>query len=236
MIPYFPEPVWQVGPARIHAVNLLVALGAAAGGAVVLSRGRRAGISREEMFRFCFAIYAGGIAGAFLVWNPLLVSRPAGWSFGGFLGALAGAICYCRLAGWDRRESLRRMDLAVYGAPVGVMLGRLGCTLAHHHRGAPAEGWLGVQFPEGPRYDLGFLEFLFLGALSLGFAVLGRREHRPGFFLALFPIAYGGYRIFQDTLRNDEGVRYAPGAVMILFGVAVAGMAREHARGAAQHS
>ena len=226
MIPYTPEPVYMLGSREIRPMAVLVVAGILAGGAVVLARARRTGLDTEEAFRFCFSIYAGGIAGAFLIWNPLLIGKPGGWSLGGLMGALLGALVYCRSARWSAGQCLDKVDLAVYAAPLAVMFGRLGCTIAHHHRGIPSSNWLAVDFPEGPRYDLGLIEFLFLVALTIVFFALGRTPLMPGFFVAAFSISYGMFRMFLDTLRNDSGARYYPGAVAVMIGLVAIALSR----------
>jgi phosphatidylglycerol:prolipoprotein diacylglycerol transferase len=226
MIPYTPEPVFHVGSREIHLGTVLVVLGILVGGAVVLWRARRSGVETEEAFRFSFSIYAGGMAGAYLIWNPLLTGKPGAWSFGGFLGAFLGALAYCVVARWPLVRSLERMDLAVFAAPIAAMFGRLGCTVAHHHRGIVSSSWLAVDFPEGPRYDLGLLEFLFLFALSVVVFLLGRTRRVPGFFLSLFAIAYGSFRMALDTLRDDSGARYWPGAVAVALGLIAINVSR----------
>ena len=67
---------------------------------------------------------------------------------------------------------MRRLDIIAYAMPIGWMIGRLGCTLAHDHRGLASTSWIAVNFPEGPRYDLGLIEFLFLIGWSLLFVCL----------------------------------------------------------------
>jgi phosphatidylglycerol:prolipoprotein diacylglycerol transferase len=219
MIPYTPEPVFHLGPREIHLATVLVVLGILVGGAVILWRARRSGVETEEAFRFCFSIYASGMAGAYLIWNPLLTGKPGAWSLGGFLGALLGALAYCRVARWPLVRCLERIDLAVFASPVAAMFGRLGCTVAHHHRGVVSSNWLAVDFPEGPRYDLGLLEFLFLLAFTVVVFLLGRNQRIPGFFLSLFAIVYGSFRMALDTLRDDPGARYWPGAVAVAIGM-----------------
>src|SRR5260370_37083557 len=90
--------------------------------------------------------------------------RSLGVISGGFLGGLL----WCRFRRLSLFETLRRLDIVAYATPFAWMFGRLGCALAHDHRGLPSTSWIAVQFPEGPRYDLGLIEFLFL----IGMAIL----------------------------------------------------------------
>jgi len=61
--------------------------------------------------------------------------------------------------------------------------------------------WIGVQFPEGTRYDLGLTELLFLIPLAALFYLLGRRPRSVGFFFVLYTTLYGVFRVWQDTLH-----------------------------------
>jgi prolipoprotein diacylglyceryltransferase len=88
------------------------------------------------------------------------------------------------------------------------MIGRLGCALAYDHRGFASTSWIAVNFPEGPRYDLGLIEFLFLIVMGIGFKLLDRRPRQVGFFVGLYGVVYGGFRIWLDTLRQQPNGFY----------------------------
>ncbi len=96
---------------------------------------------------------------------------------------------------------MRRLDIIAYAMPIGWMIGRLGCTLAHDHRGLASTSWIAVNFPEGPRYDLGLIEFLFLIGMVTMNRLLDRRPRPVGFFFGIFGVVYGGFRIWLDTLH-----------------------------------
>ena len=65
-----------------------------------------------------------------------------------------------------------------------------------------------MNFPEGPRYDLGLIEFLFLIVMVIGFKLLDRRPRQVGFFVGLYGVVYGGFRIWLDTLRQQPNGFY----------------------------
>jgi hypothetical protein len=62
------------------------------------------------------------------------------------------------------------------------------------------------------------LEFLFLIPLTACFLYLGWSRRPPGFFMALFGILYGCYRMAQDTLHVQR-MTYVGGAVTCLIGL-----------------
>jgi Prolipoprotein diacylglyceryl transferase len=117
------------------------------------------------MFRFCFWVYACAMIGAYfskalmddfpaVLADPARIfSNPLGVrSVGGIACGFLAAVAWCRFHRLSALESLRRLDIIAYAMPVGWMIGRLGCTLAHDHRGLASTSWIAVNFPEGPRW------------------------------------------------------------------------------------
>jgi phosphatidylglycerol:prolipoprotein diacylglycerol transferase len=100
------------------------------------------------------------------------------------------------------------------------MVGRLGCALAHDHRGLWTTNWIAVKFPEGSRYDLGLIEFLFLIGMAALFWALDRKARPVGFFFALYGVLYGAFRIWLDTL-HAEPLRYYEGAAYVVIGLLI---------------
>jgi phosphatidylglycerol:prolipoprotein diacylglycerol transferase len=93
----------------------------------------------------------------------------------------------------------------------------MGCTTAHDHPGCPSQFWLAVRFPDGPRHDLGFYEFL-LCFLWLPLVYwLGRKKKVDdpprGTLMHAMLVAYAVPRFFLDFLRAYDlayrDVRYA---------------------------
>ena len=82
---------------------------------------------------------------------------------------------------------LKTADIAVPATVLGLGCGRIGCFLIHDHPGTLAHGagkWFAVNYPDGPRYDLGLLlgafDFLMFGALLYRAPLLRRRASRGG--------------------------------------------------------
>jgi phosphatidylglycerol---prolipoprotein diacylglyceryl transferase len=231
MIPYFLQPVLHLGPFEIHAFGVLVVVAVLVGGRMILRRAHGLGIPVAEMFRFCFCMYACGMIGAHLaktamdnapafLADPSIVLRTSSGvrSVGGLSGGFLGGLLWCRFRRLSFFETLRRLDIVAYALPVAWMIGRLGCALAHDHRGLPSSSWIAVRFPEGPRYDLGLIEFLFLIGLAVTFRALDRRPRPVGFFFGLYGVLYGGFRIWLDTLHLQP-MRFYGGAVGVILGV-----------------
>src|ERR1035438_7053757 len=185
MIPYYPQPVLQVGPFAIHAFGALAAVAVVVGGRSIMVRAHRFGIPSEQMFRFSFWIYASAIVGAVLSKTvlsdfPAFLADPSRAfrlslgvrSAGGIAAGFVAGLLWCRCHRLSLFESRRRLDIIAYAMPLAWMIGRLGCTLAHDHRGLASTSWIAVQFPEGSRYDLGLIEFLFLILMAATFRFL----------------------------------------------------------------
>jgi phosphatidylglycerol:prolipoprotein diacylglycerol transferase len=231
MLPYYPQPVLYLGPVHIHAFGALAAIAVVVGGRVILLRAHRQGIQVEQMFRFCFWVYLAAMAGAFLsklLWddfpailaNPALIFQqsPGVRSVGGISVGFLAAVAWCRFHKLSALDTMRRLDIIAYAMPVGWMIGRLGCTLAHDHRGLASTSWIAVNFPEGPRYDLGLIEFLFLIGMVIMNRLLDRRPHHVGFFFGVFGVVYGGFRIWLDTLHLQP-MRFYGGMAGVLVGL-----------------
>jgi len=229
MIPYYPQPVLHLGPFEIHAFGALAALAVVVGGRAILVRAHRKGIPVEQMFRFCFWVYLSAMAGAFLskiVLDPAFLAHPSRIfqvslgvrSVGGISAGFLAGVAWCLYHRLSLFETMQRLDIIAYAMPIGWMIGRLGCALAHDHRGLASNSWIAVKFPEGPRYDLGLIEFLFLIGLVTAFKLLDRRPRPVGFFFGLYGVVYGGFRIWLDTL-HQQPARFYGGTAGVVVGL-----------------
>jgi len=246
MIPYYPQPVLHLGRFSIHAFGVLGALAVVVAFWIILQRSRRMGIPVEEMFQFICCMYFCGMAGAFFA--STIMSDPHAFladpgrifhvavgirSSGGLIGGFVAGLAWCAFRRLSPYEILRRLDVAAYALPAAWMIGRLGCTLAHDHRGLATTSWIAVNFPEGPRYDLGLIEFLFLIVLTAAFWILDRRPRPVGFFVGLFAVVYGGFRMWLDTL-HIQPLRFYSGGLAVVIGLLVWMAMRAFARSRAQ--
>jgi phosphatidylglycerol---prolipoprotein diacylglyceryl transferase len=150
MLPYFEQPVWQIGPITIHAFGLAVAVAAWAGLTLVQRRFARLGLDQVLGQRLGGWMLLGGILGAHLFSvlfyfpdrlreDPWLILRI--WedisSMGGFLGGVAAAVIFfaTRARALDRESRLAYLDAIAFVFPAALAIGRFGCTLAHDHPG-----------------------------------------------------------------------------------------------------
>ena len=142
-------------------------------------------------------------------------------SFGGMIGGLLGVTLVMRRRQMSATEMLRFTDCLLYALPFTLAIGRLGCGLQHDHPGVSSTSMFAVAFPDGPRFDLGLLEFFYLVVVSAVFWLSGREP--DGFYLGLFFLLYAPVRFMMDALRVAEA-RYfgwTPGQYLSLVSIAL---------------
>jgi phosphatidylglycerol---prolipoprotein diacylglyceryl transferase len=196
ILPYVTVPPLRAGALTFHAFGLLVAAGIVAGAWVASGRAQRLGLDDGRFAAATLASLVAGLAGAALL-ERVAYGDEGLSSFGGFLGATLGLVAYGR----RRLPLLPAADALATGLPVGWLLGRAGCALAHDHPGVRSTSALAVAYPGGPRLDLGLLELLATPLLVLLVLATGRRARRPGSTVAALAIAYALVRFPLDFLR-----------------------------------
>jgi phosphatidylglycerol:prolipoprotein diacylglycerol transferase len=226
MIPYFdghlrdlPHGLPLVGGMPIHMFGILVALGVIIGDRIVVAQGQRRGLDPNDVKYMNARIVIGGFIVAHLVsvifyyperiaedWKVLINPFAGLSSFGGFLGAFIAFLYFTKKAEIDR---LRYADSVALGLAVGWIFGRTGCFTAHDHPGrhVPASFFLSVNYPEGPRIDLGLYELLFTIVLTVILFRYNRKPRAPGRIIALAALLYAPARFALDFLRATDVAR-----------------------------
>ena len=236
MLPYIEHPVLDLGFYRLESFMVLVALAIVTEFQIVVRRAPHHGIERATAASLLGWAIGLGIVSAHvfdviayypekLIENPLELLRIWGGisSFGGMIGGLLGVFLVMRRRGMSAADMLRFVDCLLFALPFTLAVGRLGCALQHDHPGISSDHWLAVNFPDGPRFDLGLLEFLYVSLLAAAFALLSRRRWPDGFYIGLFFAAYGPVRFVLDSLRVSEA-RYfgwTPGQYLSLVAAAI---------------
>jgi phosphatidylglycerol:prolipoprotein diacylglycerol transferase len=222
MLPYIQLGALHIGSRTLYPYGLLVLAGMLAGTWMLVWRAGKLGLRRPLAFRLAAVAVLCGMASAHalrvLIFEPALLRRGAGvlfdlrhggiYSFGGLAGGIAGGLCLLRLSNLGAATPWDYFDLLAFSFPFGWIFGRAGCAIAHDHPGVRAYNWLSVNFPGGPRYDLGLLEFLFtLPSIGL-FLWLDRRARPSGFYLGLGLIIAGTFRFGLDGLHEPGVPRF----------------------------
>lgn len=215
MIPYIELTIIPIGPIAIQVWGLMVALGILAG---AWAAGKMAE-SRGQDPKIIWDLVTWVIGGAFLgarivhaIYEPsFYLSNPlqffavwhGGWSvMGGFLGAALVGVWYLR-----RRQVdvWAYSDTAIFGLPLGLFIGRIGCFLIHDHPGTLTDFALGVKYPDGVRHDHGLYLSLNGLILFLAFLMLARKNAKTGTYIVVFLVWYGIVRFFLDFFRATDG-------------------------------
>jgi phosphatidylglycerol:prolipoprotein diacylglycerol transferase len=83
------------------------------------------------------------------------------------------------------------------------MFGRIGCFMAHDHIGTPSTFPLAVNFPGGPRHDLGLYEAILMAFLSM--LMYAMRDVRGrGVMAGTLMATYSFARFWFDFLRIGD--------------------------------
>ncbi|MES1209291.1 MAG: prolipoprotein diacylglyceryl transferase [Pseudomonadota bacterium] len=217
MIPYFNGHLFDVGGVSIYMFGVLVAIGVIVGDRIVVSEGQRRGLEAQDVRFLNARIVIGGFIMAHLVsvifYFPERIAESP-WvllnvwsglsSFGGFLGALIAFLYY------TKKEKISRLDYADSVAPglaVGWIFGRTGCFTAHDHPGRHTSFFLSVNYPDGPRHDLGLDELLFTIVMTVILFWYRRKPRPPGHVIALLALMYAPVRFGLDFLRATDVAR-----------------------------
>ncbi len=217
MLPYVEMPRFALGPVEVTAFELLVCVATATGFGVATWAAPRFGLAREATASLLAWTIALGFVGSHvfdvlayrpevLRHDPLEVLRVAGSmsSTGGIAGGLAAALYVMHRRDMATADRWRFLDLLAFAFPFAWLFGRLGCSLAHDHLGIASDHALAVAFPDGPRFDVGLLEFLATVPIATAFAWLARKPRPSGFYLGLFFTLYAPVRFGLDFLRVGE--------------------------------
>jgi phosphatidylglycerol:prolipoprotein diacylglycerol transferase len=234
-------------PPSIKPFGALVAVGMYAGGGLAIRHARQRGIDPGKMREFVvWVLFCGLVSGHVLdalFYHPHEVARAPLYllkfweglsSFGGFAGAILGALA------WKLRSKegiLPYCDIGSSAFPLGWVFGRAGCAVVHDHPGRVSQAWFAVRYPSGTgwvgRHDLGLYEMVLTIPLAVAFIVLwSHGPRRTGFYTGWMCATYAPVRFALDFLREPEGAspaadpRYAglTPAQWACFGLAAIGV------------
>jgi phosphatidylglycerol:prolipoprotein diacylglycerol transferase len=217
VIPYFEFNFFERLGLPLHLFGVLVAIGVFLGDRIVVREGAKRGLDARDVRYLNARMLIGGFIMAHLVSvifyfperikeNPLVLLNI--WSglssFGGFVGA---AITYLYFSTKEKIPRLPYADVVALGLAVGWIFGRLGCTTAHDHPGRHTDFFLAVRYPEGPRHDLGFDEFLLTLVMTAILFAYAKKPRPAGRIIGLFATMYAPVRFGLDFLRATDVAR-----------------------------
>ena len=212
MIPYLHIPPFKLGPLTIEPFGIFVALGIILAARLLTRQAEREGLDATPLQDYApWGVGVGIVAGHLLhlfAYHPEELSKSPFqifkvWdglsSFGGLMGGILAAVVFFRVRKLRFRDYADAFALAV--AP-GWAVARLGCFAVHDHPGVRTDFFLAVNFPGGPRHDLGMYDALYLFALTG--LLWGLRHTLRGRLLPLLALLYAAGRFFFDTLRATD--------------------------------
>ncbi len=245
MIPYIELPNISLPfDQKIDIFGLLSAAGVALGAVIAAREGRRwrpgTGADRPLRDMVPWAVGMGLVGGHFMhifAYHPELLKPEDPWlifriwdglsSIGGVLGALLGIFIYFRK---EKIPLTPWLDAIALGTAPGWALARVGCFFVHDHPGVRTDFPLAVNFPGGPRHDLGLYDVFVLAAISGLLFWLKRRNPGQGLLMGVLAVTYSLSRFGLDFLRASDlkfvdrryaGLTPAQYIVAALFGVGV---------------
>ena len=237
MLPYIHFIYLQLGPVKIHTWGFFVALGFLTALILLIKKYPQ---KKEIFIDLCAYVLLGAIAGArlfFLLFyseeklslqNLFEIWEGGMSSMGGIFGGAIAAYLYAR---YKKMSFYGLAQKIAFVLPLGLAISRIGCFLINDHPGIKTiANPLSVNYPDGPRFDLGLLE-MFFAALIFGYFLILKKNYpsphqsislirrflakiwygdgqKRRLFLENFLIIYGTGRFLLDFLRIDE-TKYA---------------------------
>ena len=216
MIPYVEIPALHVwGPFTLQPFGLLVVLGCGVGYAVGYGYCRQTGLDVTAFRRLALWVMVAGFLMShwaslglyyperlptLLAQQPLhLLAIGTSMSSYGVVGSLRGT---------PVREAPPTAPARLWGRPHrrvvgGLVLWAPGCALTHDHPGLHTDFMLAVQFPEGPRHDLGWYEWLYTIGLNLLVLVIRRRPLPAGTLMGLVSCGYAAGALASTSCGSE---------------------------------
>jgi phosphatidylglycerol---prolipoprotein diacylglyceryl transferase len=165
-------------------------------------------------------VYVGGLLGAFLGAKVIYVFAEGWMHFGApdmwiqlatgksILGALLGGYAGVEIAKHAVGYQGATGDWFALIAPVGIILGRIGCWLHGCCLGVVCRpAWYTINDAAGTaRWPSVPLEILFNAAAIVAFFILRGRRQLEGQHFHLYLMAYGGFRFLHEFARETPRV------------------------------
>jgi len=223
---------------ELKTFGIFFALNFLAWGAMAARRFRELGRSPDLAYEMVFAALGGGIVGAKLYWAVEKGELSASGLFSGsgltWYGGLAGgAITVIAWAKWRGVFTLRLLDIAGIGLPLGYAIGRIGCQVSGDgDYGEPSDLPWAMGYPDGvvptdPGVEVHptpLYEAITMGLLAWALWRL-RDAVRPGGIFALY-LVFGGLERFlvEFVRRNEEAALGLTSAQLISVAMMIGGL------------
>ena len=207
----------------IHSYGVMLAIGFMVGISLAAKEAVRTGANAEKVLNLTFWILISSILGSRLfhcivfypeyLQNPLRILKI--WEgglvfYGGFLGAVAASVVYTRL---NKMNFWQVSDIMIPSVMLGLMFGRIGCTLAGCCFGKPCpedfhlcitfENALGLGIKHLPLYPTQILSAVNAFTIFLILWLYRKHKRFHGELLAVSMLLYPVTRSLIEVLRDD---------------------------------
>jgi phosphatidylglycerol:prolipoprotein diacylglycerol transferase len=198
-------------------------------------QGELEGVDFNKIFNLSILLLIFGLLGARFFWwlehlnevNSFLdfINIRGGGlsSLGGFIFAgvvlviIWGLTKPYKLVGLRKPFSfLKYLDILAIGFVPLWIFSRLGCFLIHDHPGQLSNFFLAINFPDGARFDMAFLEIILMILIGVSFLVW--KPKKCGGYAVRIILIYSFVRFFLDFLRATD----IPGSDPRYFGLTLA--------------
>jgi len=208
---------WQTGPVFIHSWGLMAALGVAAAVWLASRKREKMGIEENDFWKLAVVMVVSVFLGARILYviemwefyNSDIFSFFKVWEggfslFGGVIGGLLTGLLWAR-----KRMSWQALGWMLTPAwVVGIMFGRIGCSLIHDHPGKITNLPFGVHVDGILHHEPALYEVVMLGAISILLVAWEKfeRKRKIGYVNSVvFPLSlilYSGGRFWLDFFRE----------------------------------
>ena len=210
-MPYFSFSQIQIGPVTIYVLGLFMAIGFLVSFLLILKKASKDDkvIITDSFSWLLLGVIIGSRLG-YVVQNSELFSNPVdilkiwegGMTFhGGLIGLLLFGIVFAKLRKLTFSDFLRIADQISLFAPLGVAIGRIGCTLINDHQGT--ESVWGIVWPDGIiRHPVA--PYLIIANLIIFFILrqLNKKSNYSGYLFTSFLFLYSISRLLLDFTRS----------------------------------
>jgi phosphatidylglycerol:prolipoprotein diacylglycerol transferase len=193
-------------------------------------------------------VYVAALIGAFLGAKVIYILAEGWLHFGAsdmwlqlatgksILGALLGGYLAVELAKKCVGYSGATGDWFATIAPIGIIVGRIGCLLHGCCQGIACQpAWFTLNDANGvARWPAVPVEIIFNIAAVIAFFILRRRNKLPGQHFHLYLIGYGVFRFFHEFVRQEPHILGPFSgyqiAALAVFGLGLGGYVRRRKR------
>lgn len=224
-MPYIQFEKIQIGPIIVYVWGIFLVLGILFVLFYSLRKSKSSGIDSNLIIDAFFWLLIGMVMGArlghVLEYLNYYLSDPVGtlkvWQggltfHGGLIGLLLAGIIFAKVRRISLETFFKTADIIALSAPLGIAIGRIGCSLINDHIGKETFLSWAIAWPDGVmRHPVA--EYLILGNilifLILRFCNKPGLLQKPGRVFFAFLFLYSVMRFFLDFTRSGDSLYFS---------------------------